>query len=443
MDMLSSFMKYIREKELFNPEQKILLAVSGGVDSMVLLHLFEKSEYRYGVVHCNFQLRGEDSGKDEELVRKHILVHGTESFFTKFDTREFARIHGISIEMAARKLRYDYFEKVRKENNYDLIATAHHQDDLTETFFLNLSRKTGIKGLTGIKEKSQKIIRPLLFAGRREIELYAENNYIEHREDSTNKELIYQRNFIRHKIVPLFMELNPAFRNNFADTVINLRAAEEVYNYTIDTECKKIVSEIDEIVAINIPALLLSPFPGIVLYEILSNYNFNPALIKQVFAGLEAEPGKKYYSATHRLLKDREELFITALSKEEDQIFYIEEGDIEIFVPYNLSIEKLSILNFEMIKDPFVASLDFEKLDFPLLIRKWKQGDYFRPLGMKGFKKVSDFFIDEKIPLHKKEEAWILCCGPKIVWIMGYRIDDRFKITPGTKFVLKIDIKSS
>ena len=194
--MLAEFIRYVVSKKLFNEGQKILLAVSGGADSMVLLDMFEKSGFSYGVAHCNFQLRGEDSEKDEELVRKHVLVHGVPSFFIRFDTREYARIQGISIEMAARRLRYDYFEKIRRENNFDLIATAHHKDDLAETFFLNLSRKTGIRGLTGIKEKSQNIIRPLLFAGRDEIESYARANYIEYREDYTNDELIYQRNFI-------------------------------------------------------------------------------------------------------------------------------------------------------------------------------------------------------------------------------------------------------
>ena len=439
--MLAAFKRYIEEKRLFHPGQRILLAVSGGVDSMVLLHMFEKSGFSYGVAHCNFQLRGEDSENDEELVRKHVLVHGVPSFFTKFDTREFARIHSISIEMAARRLRYDYFEKVRRENNFDLIATAHHQDDLTETFFLNLSRKTGIKGLTGIKEKSRNIIRPLLFAGREEIESFARANYIEYREDFTNNELIYQRNFIRHKIIPLFHELNPAFRGNFAETINNLRAVEDVYNHTINNEREKVIIESNDRISINIRALLSLPFPQIVLYEILTDYNFNPALTEQVFMGLASEPGKRYYSRTHRLVKDREELFLTPLPEAKDQLFYIEEGDMELLAPYDLSIEKINDINFEIIKDPLVACLDFDKLDFPLLIRKWKQGDYFQPLGMNGFKKLSDFFIDEKIPLHKKEEAWILCCGSKIIWIMGYRIDDRFKITSKTKHILKIEIR--
>ncbi len=439
--MLAEFIRYVVSKKLFNEGQKILLAVSGGADSMVLLDMFEKSGFSYGVAHCNFQLRGEDSEKDEELVRKHVLVHGVPSFFIRFDTREYARIQGISIEMAARRLRYDYFEKIRRENNFDLIATAHHKDDLAETFFLNLSRKTGIRGLTGIKEKSHNIIRPLLFAGRDEIESYARDNYIEYREDYTNDELIYQRNFIRHKIIPLFDELNPSFRNNFAETVNNLRAAEEVYNYTIGSERKKVVKESDGKLSINIKALLSSPFSRTVLYEILSEFNFNPALAGQVFKGLEAGPGRQYYSRTHRLVKDREELFLTPLAEEEKQIFYIEEGDMELFVPHDLSIEKLSNADFKIIKDPLVACLDFDRLEFPLLIRKWQQGDFFRPLGMKGYKKLSDFFIDEKIPLHKKEDAWLLCCGPKIVWIMGYRIDDRFKVTRGTKQVLKIEIR--
>ncbi|KAF0236022.1 MAG: tRNA(Ile)-lysidine [Prolixibacteraceae bacterium] len=212
--MLQRFLENIKIKKLFEPKQKVLLAVSGGIDSMVMLYLFEKSGFDYGIVHCNFQLRGNESDRDEEFVKTQVLIHGVPSYFTRFDTEEYAQLNGISIEMAARDLRYGYFEKIRVEHHYDFIATAHHSDDLIETFFLNLSRKTGIKGLAGIKDKSGKILRPLLFASREEIEKFASENYIEFREDSTNNEVFYQRNFLRHRILPLFSKLNPAFKKN-------------------------------------------------------------------------------------------------------------------------------------------------------------------------------------------------------------------------------------
>jgi tRNA(Ile)-lysidine synthase len=439
--MLGRFLEYINEKQLFESHQKVLLAVSGGIDSMVLLHLFEKSEFDYGVVHCNFQLRGSESDKDEEFVRQQVLIHGLPFFSTRFDTEDYAKVNGISIEMAARELRYGYFEKIRTENNYDFIATAHHQDDLLETFFLNLSRKTGIRGLTGIKEKTGHIIRPLLFVSRREIEDFARTQFIGFREDHTNNEVIYQRNFIRHRILPVFSELNPAFKNNLSETIENLRDAEDVFSFFMQKEKNRVTSVAGDEVSVSIEILLQFAFPKVLLFEILTPYNFNANVIQQVFKSLENLPGKQFYSKTHRLVKDREHLFLTPLPEPENRIFYVEKDDIELFTPFDLTIERAGAETFKIIKNSNVACLDMEKLEFPLLIRKWKTGDYFQPLGMSGFKKISDFLIDEKIPVHKKENTWLLCSGQKVVWVMGHRIDNRFKITEETRQVLKIEIR--
>jgi tRNA(Ile)-lysidine synthase len=439
--MLGRFREYIKEKQLFEPQQKVLLAVSGGLDSMVMLHLFEKSEFDYGAVHCNFQLRDSDSDQDEEFVRQQVFIHGVPFFSTRFETEDYARINGISIEMAARELRYNYFEKIRSENHFDLIATAHHRDDLLETFFLNLSRKTGIRGLTGIREKSGNIIRPLLFASRNEIEEFARANFIGFREDHTNSEVVYQRNFIRHRILPLFHSLNTSFNSNLAQTIGNLRETEEVFSFYIQKEKQKVISENNSETSIDIEALLKSSFPNVLLFEILSGFNFNPKVIAQVFDSLDSLPGKQFYSKTHRLVKDREQLFITPLPGQEDRIYYVEQGDMELFAPLDLTLEKTDKSNFKIDKSKKTACLDMDKLEFPLLIRKWQQGDYFQPLGMKGFKKLSDFLIDEKIPVHEKENIWLLCSGQKVVWVMGHRIDDRFKITPNTREFFKIEIK--
>ncbi|WP_372934453.1 tRNA lysidine(34) synthetase TilS [Mariniphaga sediminis] len=441
--MLSRFIEYIKEKQLFEPSQRVLLAVSGGIDSMVLLHLFEKSEFNYGVVHCNFRLRGADSDEDEAFVREQVLNHGVPFFFRPFDTEEYARLNGISVEMAARELRYNYFEEIRSEKGYDYIATAHHQDDLMETFFLNLSRKTGIKGLTGIKEKAGHVIRPLLFIGRKEIEDYARFNFIEYREDYTNNEVIYQRNFIRHRILPLFSELNPSFKNSLPETIQHLREAEDVYSLCIKEAREKVVTTRENEMAVSIDALLRSPFSKTLLFEILSEYNFNPQVIDQILQGLKSVSGKQYYSKTHRLVKDREHLFLTRLKAEDERIFYLEKEDLELFAPFDLTIEKTDIDNFQIVKSSHVACIDLDKLEFPLLIRRWKQGDYFQPLGMTGFKKLSDFLIDEKIPVHEKENIWLLCSGQKIVWIMGHRLDNRFKISTKTRRILKIEIKKN
>ena len=439
--MNEQFLENIKIKNLFEPNQKILLAVSGGIDSMVMLYLFEKSGFDYGIVHCNFQLRGDESDQDEEFVKKQVLIHGVPSFFKRFDTEEYAQINGISIEMAARDLRYEYFEKIRIEHHYDFIATAHHSDDLIETFFLNLSRKTGIKGLTGIKDKSGKIIRPLLFASREEIEKFASENYIEYREDSTNSEVFYQRNFLRHRILPLFSELNPSFKKNILASIENLKDAETVYSGYFEAEIQKVVENATDSQIIDIEKLRKSEHPKILLLEILTAFNFNPSVTEEVFQSLEGDSGKQFYSKTHRLVKDREKLFLSEIAEKDNRIFYIEAGDIELFAPFGINIEKLPGKDFKIRKEKKMACLDFEKLEFPLLIRKWQQGDYFQPLGMTGFKKVSDFLIDEKIPVHEKENTWLLCSENKIVWIMGHRIDNRFKIRPETKNIFKIEIQ--
>ena len=439
--MLDRFIENITTKQLFNQNQKVLLAVSGGIDSMVMLYLFEKSGFDYGIVHCNFHLRGNQSIDDEEFVKKQVLIHGVPSYFEGFDTKEYARINGISIEMAARDLRYEYFEKIRNEHNYDFIATAHHSDDLIETFFLNLSRKTGIKGLTGIKDKSGKIIRPMLFANREEIETFAARNYIDFREDSSNNEVVFQRNFLRHRILPLFTELNPSFKKNILASIENLKDAETIYSTYFDTEKQKVLEIATDAQIIDIKKLLNSGRSKLLLFEILSDFGFNPTVTEEVFQSLESDSGKQFFSKTHRLVKDRTKLFVSPVEEKENKIYYIEADDIELFAPFNINIEKLSARDFKIKKERNFACLDLEKLQFPLLIRKWQQGDYFQPLGMTGFKKVSDFFIDEKIPVHEKENTWLLCSGNKIVWIFGHRIDNRFKITPKSKMVLQIEIK--
>ncbi len=462
--MLNQFIENIKGKKLFDIGQKILLAVSGGIDSMVMLYLFEKSGFDFGIVHCNFQLRGAESDRDEEFVKTQVLIHGVPAFFKRFDTEEYAQINGISIEMAARELRYEYFEKIRTENGYDFIATAHHSDDLIETFFLNLTRKTGIKGLTGIKDKSGKIIRPMLFASRTDIEKCASELYLEFREDSTNSEVIYQRNFLRHKILPLFSSLNPSFKKNLLASIENLKDAEEVYSGYFEVEKQKVVENAADstfdyaqgdgqtersrsLISLSSPShnidikkLLNSSHPKLLLLEILSEFHFNPGVVEEVFQSLNTESGKQFFSKTHRLVKDREKLFITTIAEIENRIFYLEADDVELFKPFDIKIEKLPAKDFKIRKESNIACLDLEKLVFPLLIRKWLEGDYFQPLGMNGFKKLSDFFIDEKIPVHQKENTWLLCSGEKIVWVMGMRIDNRYKITPKTTRIIKLEV---
>jgi tRNA(Ile)-lysidine synthase len=434
--MIARFREFIRQRALFDPEDEILVAVSGGIDSMVLWRLFEESEFRYGVIHCNFQLRGEDSMLDEQLVRDQAAQRGVRLFVRRFDTLEYAEARGISVEMAARELRYEWFEEVRSRNGYRYIATAHHQDDLLETFFINLVRKTGIRGLTGFREKSGTLIRPLLFAGRKEIEAFSVSQDISFRKDYTNDEIIFQRNFIRHQIIPGLEKLNPAFRSNLSATMENLRKTEEVYQSEISKQLMKISCREGEFPAVYLSQLLKLPNPEIVLFEWMSRYGFQTPVISALYAALPGETGSQYFSRTHRLVIDRNKLIITPIPGKESPVYYLEEGALELMHPFRMVLERVSASGFRVITDPTVACLDAGKLVFPLIIRKWQPGEYFQPLGMQGFKKLSDFFVDEKFSLPEKEGVWVLYSENKVVWIIGHRIDHRFRITSETGEVM-------
>lgn len=436
--MINRFTHFIEDNNLFKPADRVLLAVSGGIDSMVMWELFDVARYDYAVSHCNFQLRGADSDADEELVFRIAGQRGIKLFVKKFDTREYALLMGISVEMAARELRYKWFEEIRVEEKFRYLATAHHLDDLIETFFINLVRKTGIKGLTGFRPKSGHLIRPMLFTNRKEIEDYAAQKDIEFRTDKTNNELIYQRNFIRHQIIPGLEKLNPAFRNNLAGTMLNLREVEDFYQTEVNRQIKRITTHEGPYYEITVSDLMKLPHPRQVLFEWMSQFGFNPPTIEQVFINPEGDPGRQFYSKTHRLVIDRNKLVVTEATTDINQVFYIEKNDLEIFNPIHLTLYQADIDHIKIDPDPRFAFIDSDKIQFPLVVRKWNAGEYFQPLGMEGFKKISDFFIDQKLSIPEKENTWIIYSGNKVVWITGQRIDNRFKITNGTKKVLCI-----
>jgi tRNA(Ile)-lysidine synthase len=436
--MKTEFLEFIGQNQLIKPGQTVLLAVSGGIDSMVMLDLFRRSGFNFAVAHCNFRLRGEESESDEEFVKTEVQSQDITLHIRQFDTKGYATEKGISIEMAARELRYAYFDELLETFGYDRIATAHHQDDVIETFFLNLVRKTGIRGLSGIKSQSGNLIRPMLFTNREAIARYALKNDIPFRNDSSNDQTEYRRNWIRHKILPLFGEVNPAYRPNILAGIGHLKEAEEVYLSTIGQQKARVVQPSEANQIIDIKLLLESAFARILLFEILSEYGFNPVVVDEVFGSLEVESGKQFFSATHRVIKDREKLIVTPITEKSEATYYIEEEDIELFAPLTLEMAKFARQGYVIPANPEVASLDFEKLSFPLVLKRWQPGEYFVPLGLKGFKKLSDFFVDEKFSLADKENTWILYSAGKVAWVIGHRIDDRFKITPETRMVYRI-----
>lgn len=437
--MLQAFLQNISDENLFGPADRLLLAVSGGADSMVLLHLCQHAGFDFSVAHCNFRLRGAESDGEEVFIRDYCGEQGIELFVRHFDTREYARIEGISIEMAARELRYTWFGELREQLGCDYIVTAHHRDDLVETMLINLSRGTGIRGLSGIQSKNGAIVRPLLFASRDEIVAYAERAKLPFKHDSSNDELIYQRNIIRHQIIPLFETVNPAFRKNAARTASILKDTATVYQQKLKEIIAELKTEHEGYVGLNISKLkALRPLQSL-LFELLHPYGFNSGQVDEIAAALDGEAGKSFFSKTHRLVKDRDELLLTELDTTAVQRFYVEENCQAIREPIVLKFEVIAKSPaFRFSTNPMVADFDYAKLQFPLILKRWEQGEYFVPLGMNGMKKLSDFFIDEKLSIPEKESTWILYSGRKVVWILGRRIDDRFKITRETQQVLRI-----
>ena len=437
--MIEVVRSYIRTENLFTPGDKIILAVSGGVDSMVMLDLFQRMEEEFVVAHCNFHLRGAESDGEEAFLKDYCGDAGIELYVKHFDTREYAALTGISVEMAARKLRYDWFFELLDQLSFQYVATAHHQDDLIETMLVNLSRGTGIRGLSGIQPKNGKIIRPLLTVNREQILAYAAEHHISYKNDSSNDELLCQRNVIRHQIIPLFEEINQAFRKNAVRTASILKDTEQIYLQKIDDVRQMVMEQQGMNCLFSIDKLRsLQPLNSI-LFELFYPFGINAQQVREIIGAFDAEAGKIFLSQTHRIVKDRSHFIVTPLDNEDPFRCYIEENQKEISWPVSLRFELIPRnAGFRFSRSHLVADLDYDLLQFPLLMKKWESGEYFQPLGMSGFKKISNFFIDEKLSIPEKESVWIVYSGQKVVWITGKRIDDRFKITLKTKRVLRI-----
>ncbi len=441
--MLEQFKQYVSDFRLFRPEEPILLAISGGVDSMVLAELFYRAGYNFAIAHCNFGLRGSESNQDEAFVTSIAEAYGVKLFVKNFKTREYAGFNKVSVQMAARTLRYEWFDELVQNEGFKAVATAHHLDDQIETFFINVLRGTGISGLHGILPNRTRIVHPMMFAFRRQIEEFASDEAIAYREDSSNRSSKYVRNKIRHDLVPLLGEINPEFRKTITATIDRMRETEILVTNHIEEVREQVEILNDGLVTFKIPGLLKLQPREVYLYELLQPFNFNRSVTDEISAALEEISGKQFFSATHRILKDRDLLMITELGLTGDVPageVLIEAKSPDIKKPVHLRFSEIENNSTLVIsKSGNIVMLDASKLRWPLRLRKWKEGDAFVPYGMTNSKKLSDFFIDNKFSIIEKENAWLLISGNEIVWLIGHRIGNAYRITPETKSILKIE----
>lgn len=437
--MLDTIKKFLKEHDI-DEKAGFIITVSGGADSITLLHAFKYLNLRIHALHCNFNLRGKESNMDEQFVKRFCETYGIPMSVKRFETREYAQKKGISIEMAARELRYAWFEEMRLKKKMDYIVVGHHADDLAETLFINICRGTGIKGLTGIRPVKDKILRPLLSRSREEIIGYIEQNQLGYRTDSTNNSLDYVRNKIRHLIIPVCKEINPSFLNTVQENCNTLKEVEQIYKYGIDCLKANIVSEENGEILIDIQKTMASPAPYTFLFEFLRPYGFNATQIEDILHSNEAIPGKQFEAGEYLLTKGRVywRLF-NILEKEEERTLLADSGEYHLD-DYTFTLGEQEIDDsFQVPQDSEIGCFDLDKITYPLVLRHWSTGDWFCPLGMKrSKKKLSDLFTDLKFSAKQKKECLILQSGKDIIWVVGHRIDDRYKVSPATKRVLTV-----
>jgi tRNA(Ile)-lysidine synthase len=441
--MLEQFLHHIERNKLFKSSDKILLTVSGGLDSMVMLHLFRQAGFTIGVAHCNFQLRGEESKADEALVKMACVEGGIPFHCKHFETETYAQAHGVSIQMAARTLRYSFFNDLVKEENYSYIATAHHLNDNLETVLLNLVRGTGMDGVTGIPVKHLNIVRPMLFATRESILEYATLNRLSWREDSSNASNKYHRNLLRNEVIPLLRKINPGLEHSFGNSLERLKGSAALAHQSLQQFKDEAVTEKDNRLYIDGEKLERQVSPVVILWELIKDRGFNFDQCREVI-NLRHQTGKVFYSNSFQLTIDRDKYVISPLRVIEDIDVAVDAHATTVERAHQkLIIEVADSAQLSTVKDPLVGQFDFDKVTFPLTWRKWKQGDRFVPLGMQSQKKLSDFFIDLKVSLPDKEGITVLESAGEIVWIVGYRISDKFKVTAHTSGILRVRLHRS
>lgn len=434
--MLQKFQNHLNAKLPFLREKRLLLAVSGGIDSMVLLYLCHQLDLSFAVAHCNFQLRGDESDADEQFVKDICDALHRPIFIEKFVTAAFAQEHKMSIQVVARKLRYEWFETLLQNHDYDYILTAHHLDDSLETFLINFTRGTGLEGLMGIPEQNEFVIRPLLAFSRLELETFALRHKLPWREDSSNASDKYLRNKIRHHVVPVLKELNPTMLSSFENTIAYLQQTQSMVADASTMVFQKVTEYQEDQIKINLNELLRYSNYEAYLYHWLRPLGFTDWKAIQELVGATA--GKQVLSATHGLLKDRECLLVYPLLAAQEEVYWISAEEADVKVPLKLTFCEVEELGIPSTNTIFV---DESLLHYPLQIRKWQKGDVFYPMGMLGKKKVSKYFKDEKMSLLDKSNTWLLCSDNQIVWVIGKRADDRFKVIKQTTKIIQIQLQ--
>ena len=433
--MKDRFFKVIKDLIDTKSGETTILAVSGGVDSVVMAQMFHACQVPIIIAHCNFQLRGEDSDKDEEFVNNLGRKLNAEVRVKRFETESYAEENGLSIQMAARDLRYSWFRQLSRELNSP-VAIAHNADDVVETILFNLSKGTGIAGLHGIAEKENQILRPLLWAKKEDILAYAQKMNLDWREDSSNQSERYMRNLVRKSVIPQFERINPSFTDSILKTSSRLHEVEKTFQHYVDS--LELIIERGDHIEIDKKKLNELPGKSAVLYYLLSSYGFNFDQTDSIAKSLDRQ-GAMFYSDNWRINIDREFIFLNKNIEEVvDQPIFRNEKSFQLNNNH-FKIEVIPKEDFKLDPDPLVANLDLDKLSFPLRIRNWQQGDRFRPLGMSGQKLVSDYLIDQKIPINFKKNQLVILTEENILWLVGHRIDDRYKITSKTKKIYRVE----
>jgi tRNA(Ile)-lysidine synthase len=433
--MKEQFLRHVGKSGLFTKEDKILLAVSGGLDSMVMFDLFLNCGFTIGVAHVNFQLRGNESDADTKLVEDICKQKNIPCYTARVDTKSYAAENNLSTQVAARELRYSWFQEVMGKNGYTRLATAHHRNDNLETILLNITRGTELKT---IPQKNDYIVRPLLPFPRQALESYANEKALTWRDDSSNATDLYPRNFIRHHVVPRLKELNSSFEESAGRTIDHLALLRELFDDSIERIKTKVIRMDGDRVVITKQFERESSQPGLLLFELIKVYDFNVSQCYDVVSALHGEPGKIFLSPGYKLVIDRNDLIIDRHEKFWEATTITQHQTEAGLGSWTLSFEQTSNLKIE--KDNFVALFDKDLVKFPLTWRVWQAGDFFYPLGMEHKKKLSDFLIDLKLSRADKDYVTVLESAGEIVWVVGYRIDNRFKITSKTNAALRVTL---